>query len=119
MHARLPVFFGGANQCSRVPFCHNLFFIQWWQQKRSQQWKHLLPTDDDGIAVMTTVPARAHIYAMAIDLKDLWKIRAPVRTTQAMDLLHFDQLMEVAIHYSRAKLKTLKVNYDYIISGCH
>jgi hypothetical protein len=105
-------------QSSILPW-HNLFFIQWWQQKRSQQWKHLLPTDDDGSAVMTTVPARAHIYAMAIDLKDLWKIRAPVRTTQGLDLLHFDQLMEVAIHYSRDNLNISKVNYYYIISGCH
>ncbi len=44
---------------------------------------------------VTVVPGQAHIYAMAIDLKDLWKIRAPIGTTQGLNLKHFDQLMEV------------------------
>jgi hypothetical protein len=32
---------------------------------------------------------------MAVEMKDLWKIRAPVRSTQEIDLSVFDKLIEV------------------------
>lgn len=41
------------------------------------------------------MPNKAFIYALAIELKDLWKIRAPVGATQGVDLTHFDKLIMV------------------------
>ena len=60
--------------------------------------QHLLA---DGVTTTTTaaaavvLPSQARIYAMAVSLKDLWKIRAPVGQTQGVDLLPFDRLMDV------------------------
>lgn len=79
-------------QSSVLPW-HNLYFGQWW---KSLKQEHLLLMADS----VTVVPGQAHIYAMAIDLKDLWKIRAPIGTTQGLNLKHFDQLMEEAIDLS-------------------
>lgn len=52
--------------------------------------EHLLA---DGVTRI--LPEKAHLYAVAIEMKDLWKIRAPVHSTQGIDLTIFDKLIEV------------------------
>jgi hypothetical protein len=64
---------------------HNLYFARW---KNNVQ--HLLA---DGVTRI--LPGKAYLYAMAVEMKDLWKIRAPVRSTQEIELSVFDKLIEV------------------------
>jgi len=72
-------------QSSVLPW-HNLYFAHW-----KSQVKNLL---DDGV---TLLPGKARICAIPVQLKDLWKIRAPVNTTQKVDLYQFDELIKNAI----------------------
>lgn len=44
------------------------------------------------------LPGKGTIYATVVEMKDLWKIRAPVGTTQGIDLCKFDQMIEVSTH---------------------
>ena len=71
-------------QSSVLPW-HNLYFAHW-----KSQVKNLL---DDGV---TLLPGKARICAIPVQLKDLWKIRAPVNTTQKVDLYQFDELIKVS-----------------------
>lgn len=64
---------------------HNLYFTRW-----KKNVEHLLV---DGVTEI--LPRKAHLYAIAIEMKDLWKIRAPVHSTQEIDLSVFDKLIEV------------------------
>ena len=70
---------------------HNLYFARWKDSVR-----HLLV---DGATKI--LPSKAHLYAMAIELKDLWKIRAPVKSTQGINLAVFDELIKVShkVHF--------------------
>ena len=79
---------------------HNLFFSNWG--------KSLNRFLADGV---TTLPGKAHIYAMAIEMKDLWKIRAPVGKTQGIDLLHFDKLIEVLCNFMHLFNSKFKSNF--------
>ncbi|KZS09051.1 Protein arginine N-methyltransferase 7 [Daphnia magna] len=74
---------------------HNLYFARW---KNNVQ--HLLA---DGVTKI--LPGKAYLYAMAVEMKDLWKIRAPVRSTQGIDLSVFDNLIESAIDTSDSQVE--------------
>lgn len=63
---------------------HNLYFVN-----QLKGLRHFLTED------VKILPVKAHIYAIAVEMKDLWKIRAPVCQTQGVDLFHFDKLIEV------------------------
>jgi len=80
-------------QSSVLPW-HNLYFAQW--RNKHQNLLH-----DD----VTLLPGKARIYAIPIQMKDLWKIRAPVKTTQKVDLYHFDKLIKNAIEGSDAQVE--------------
>lgn len=70
-------------QSSVLPW-HNLYFAHW-----KTKLENLL---DDSV---TLLPGKARINAIPIQMKDLWKIRAPVKITQKVDLYHFDKLIKV------------------------
>lgn len=63
---------------------HNMYFTQLKKDFAS------FLTDD-----VTIIPGKAHVYVMGIEMKDLWKIRAPVCSSQGVDLTHFDELIMV------------------------
>lgn len=41
------------------------------------------------------VPGKAYIKAIAVEFKDLWKIRAPVKNAEGFDLTEFDKMIQV------------------------
>lgn len=43
-----------------------------------------------------TLPCRGVLYGMAVDFKDLWKIRAPLKSVQGFEMKCFDSLIDVA-----------------------
>lgn len=69
---------------------HNLYFARW-----KKNLGHLLA---DGVTRI--LPGKAFLHAMAIEMKDLWKIRAPVGSTQGIDLSIFDKLIEVNVRFA-------------------
>lgn len=66
---------------------HNLYFSRWI--------KDILQEGLLADGVTKILPGKAHVYAIAIEMKDLWKIRAPVHKTQEIDLSIFDKLIDV------------------------
>jgi len=80
-------------QSSVLPW-HNLYFAHW-----KSKIEHLL---DDSAKLL---PGKARIYAIPIEMNDLWKIRAPVKTTQKVNLYHFDRLIKNAIEGSDAQIE--------------
>lgn len=85
-------------QCSVVPW-HNLYFAHW-----KSKVEHLL----DNKAVV--LPGKAHVFAIPIQMRDLWKIRAPVGSTQNLDLRHFDELIAVLFDLRCLSLKLITLN---------
>ncbi|XP_034251100.1 protein arginine N-methyltransferase 7-like [Thrips palmi] len=43
-----------------------------------------------------TLPCQGLLYGMAVDFKDLWKIRAPLKNVQGFEMKCFDSLIDVA-----------------------
>ena len=71
---------------SSLPW-HNLTFLH--------QRKQLSPFLSESV---TVTPTGASLYAIPVEYKDLWKIRAPVRNCEGFDLEHFDKIILVSIH---------------------
>jgi len=61
-----------------------MYFANW-----KRDYEYLLSND------AVVMPGKAHIYAIAVEMKDLWKIRSSVGSTQGVDLLPFDKLIMV------------------------
>ncbi|XP_071451917.1 protein arginine N-methyltransferase 7 isoform X2 [Hetaerina americana] len=74
---------GEPHFCSSLLPWHNLHF--WY---RKAQLSHLLHPD------ALIMPVGASIWAMAVQFKDLWKIRAPVHCVEGFKVEDFDQLIE-------------------------
>jgi protein arginine N-methyltransferase 7 len=47
----------------------------------------------------TFLPATAKIHAMAVEFKDLWKIRSPLGKVLDLDVREFDELIEVVVQF--------------------
>lgn len=43
-----------------------------------------------------TLPCKGLLYGMAVDFKDLWKIRAPLKNVQGFEMKCFDALIDVS-----------------------
>lgn len=44
------------------------------------------------------IPSSAKFYIMAVQFKDLWKIRAPVQSVEGFSLKPFDEIIQVSAH---------------------
>ena len=56
-------------------------------------------------------PARARLYAMALESDELWKTRAaPVHSVLSLDLSPFDRLMQVLYDMIQSRQKNLSSN---------
>ena len=62
--------------------------VQFWYA-RTQLAPYLSDT-------VTITPQSATLYAVAVEFKDLWKIRAPVGNCEGFDLTSFDELILVS-----------------------
>ena len=45
------------------------------------------------------MPIKATLWALPVHYRDLWKIRAPVGTTEGFDLQPFDKLIMVSVFF--------------------
>lgn len=43
-----------------------------------------------------TLPCKGILYGMAVEFKDLWKIRAPLKNVQGFAMKCFDDLIDVS-----------------------
>ncbi|XP_046397806.1 protein arginine N-methyltransferase 7 isoform X2 [Ischnura elegans] len=76
---------GEPHYCSSLLPWHNLHF--WY---RISQLSSVLHPD------AMLMPVGASIWAMAVQFKDLWKIRAPVKCVEGFKMEDFDQLIEAS-----------------------
>lgn len=44
-----------------------------------------------------TLPSKCAVYGMAVEFRDLWKIRAPLKKVQGFEMKCFDDLIDVSI----------------------
>lgn len=45
-----------------------------------------------------TLPSKGKLFGMAVEFKDLWKIRAPLKNVQGFEMKCFDELVDVSIN---------------------
>ena len=93
---------------------HSLYL--WYA--RTELHPYLAPPgmNGDGHQGALVMPATATLRAVAVELEDLWKIRAPVGNCEGFDLGYFDRMIEVHVRKFRSHFTFLGLKIFHFIS---